>query len=286
MSPTQLSSAGHREYGAGSRAGTGTPAARQRRGLFGRGTRAFALEVAAVATGGIGVLRSLAPTAGAGRDDSRTGPERRDDDTREPVLLVHGFGASPACWSAVQRALHADGRTVAHFGYSPRGASVDELAEQLTEVVEDLLAATGAPRLHLVGHSMGGVIIAQALTGSRLAGRVDLVVTLGSPFGGSPWAALWPGRSVVRALRPGSALLRSLATAPAPVGVRWLAFTAAFDLIVPGHRALPAGSHAIPITVEGTGHSGMLADPVVIARIVAAVAARDDVPPRGPFLAA
>jgi hypothetical protein len=252
--------------------------------FLGSPTRALVLEAAAVVTGTICVPLGLA--APVSEADSPPGPRRTHGEPEAPVLLVHGLGASPRCWSAVQRALRADGRTVEAFRYSPWGVSLGELAEQLTEAAENLLAATGASRLHLVGHSLGGVLIAQALIGPRLAGRVDMVVTLGSPFGGSPWAALWPGRSVVRALRPGSPVLRDLAAATASVGIRWLAFTATFDLIVPGHRALPAASQLNAITVDGVGHSGMLVDPSVISQIVAAVAASSDTPGHGHLRAA
>jgi pimeloyl-ACP methyl ester carboxylesterase len=104
------------------------------------------------------------------------------------VVLVHGFAVSSTSWFAVRRALCADGRTVVSFDYPPWASSVDELADRLVETVEDVLAGT----VHLVGHSLGGVIIAPALTRDRLAGHVDLVVTLGSPFSGSPWAGMLP----------------------------------------------------------------------------------------------
>jgi pimeloyl-ACP methyl ester carboxylesterase len=120
---------------------------------------------------------------------------------------------------------------VLSFNYSPWTSSVDELADRLTEAVEDLRADTGAGKVHLVGHSLGGLIIAQALTHHRLAAHVDLVVTLGSPFGGSPWAGLLPIGSLARAVRPGSPLLRHLATTPPPAGVRWMAFASALDRI-------------------------------------------------------
>ena len=134
--------------------------------------------------------------------------------TVPPVVLVHGFAVSSTSWFAVRRALRADGRTVVSFDYPPWASSVDELADRLVETVEDVLAGT----VHLVGHSLGGVIIAPALTRDRLAGHVDLVVTLGSPFSGSPWAGMLPLGPLVRALRPGSPLLPRLAAAPAPTG--------------------------------------------------------------------
>jgi pimeloyl-ACP methyl ester carboxylesterase len=185
------------------------------------------------------------------------------------VVLVHGFAGSSTSWFAVRRALRTEGRTVVAFDYRPWASSVDELADRLIETVDDVLAATGAGKVHLVGHSLGGVIIALALMRDRLAGQVDLVVTLGSPFSGSPWAGMLPLAPLLRALRPGSPLLRRLAAAPAPAGVRWLSFVSTLDPIVPAHSAVPANRQATRVTVDAAGHCGMLLDPQVIARIMA-----------------
>jgi triacylglycerol lipase len=196
------------------------------------------------------------------------------DRTAPPVVLVHGLSASRRCWFALRRALRAEGRTVVSFEYSSWTATVEELADRLSTVAEELLAVTGAGKVHLIGHSLGGVIIAQALTGGRLAGRVDLVATLGSPFGGSPWAALFPiGPPLVRALRTGSPLLRRLGVARPPAGVRWLAFVSTVDPIVPADRAVPVHRQVTRVSIDAAGHCGMVLDPGVIARLVAATAA-------------
>jgi pimeloyl-ACP methyl ester carboxylesterase len=203
-----------------------------------------------------------------------------------PVVLVHGFAGSSTSWFAVRRALGAGGRTVVSFDYAPWASSVDELADRLVETVHDVLAATGAAQVHLVGHSLGGVIVAVALTREGLPAHVDLVVTLGSPFDGSPWAGMLPLGPLVRALRPGSALLRRLAAAPAPAGVRWLAFASSLDPIVPAHRAVPVNRPVTRVMIDAAGHCGMLLDPAVIARIVAATTPGEDVADLGPPVAA
>ena len=150
-----------------------------------------------------------------------------------PVLLVHGFGGSKSHWSLVAKALSAGGLNVKAITYAPLGTSVERLAGQLVADVE--------------------------------------VVTLGSPFGGSPWAGLLPFFEIVRALRRGSPLLRRLASTPLPEGVRWLSVTAALDIIVPGLRSVPFHAQVETITVNDVGHLGMLKSGQVIGCIAAAL---------------
>ena len=189
------------------------------------------------------------------------------------MLLVHGLGGSRSSWSAVAQTLSARGLTVDAVAYAPLGPSVAQLADQLVAEVARILSRTGAAKVHLVGHSLGGVVIAQAIADGGLDGLVDTVVTLGSPFGGSPWAGVLPFVEIVRALRPGSQLLQRLASTPIPDGVRWLAVTAALDIIVPGLRSVPSHARAESIRVNGVGHLGMLRSSEVIECITAALSA-------------
>ena len=192
-----------------------------------------------------------------------------------PVLLVHGFCGTKSSWSVVARTLSARGLTVGAITYAPFGTSVEQLADQLVAEVDGILSQTGAGKVHLVGHSLGGIVIAQAIADGRLDGLVDTVITLGSPFGGSPWANLLPFGEIARAMREDSPLLRRLASTPSPVGVRWLAFTAALDMIVPGLRSVPANAKVETIRVGGVGHLGMLLSRHVVELIVDALPACD-----------
>ncbi len=211
-----------------------------------------------------------------GFDESRsTSPplEAPTAPTTRPVLLVHGFAGTKSSWSLVAHTLRARGLTVEAMSYPPLGTSVEQLAELLAAEVERILRRTGADKVHLVGHSLGGVVIAQALTDRRLNGRVDQVITLGSPFGGSPWAGVLPFSDIVRALRSGSPLLRRVASTPLPDDVRWLSVTAALDIIVPGLRSVPSHAQVQSITFDGVGHLGMLLSRQVIECIAAALCA-------------
>jgi len=161
---------------------------------------------------------------------------------------------------------------------------MERLADQLVAEVQTILSRTGADKAHLVGHSLDGVVIAQAIAGGRLDGMVDTVITLGSPFGGSPWAGLLPFVEIVRALRPGSPLLQRLASAPVPDGVRWLAVTAALDIIVPGLRSVPTHAEVETITFGDVGHLGLLVSRQVISYIAAALSARESAIAAGPSM--
>jgi pimeloyl-ACP methyl ester carboxylesterase len=227
------------------------------------------------------MLLSLAATApvrlfrGGPQSSDKVSPQAKAHAaSMRPVLLVHGLGGAKSSWSLVAQALSDRDATVDAISYAPVGSSVERLADRLVVEVERMLTRTGADKVNLVGHSLGGVIIAQAILDTRLAGRVDTVITLGSPFGGSPWAGVLPIVEIVRALRRGSPLLRRLASTPLPDGVRWLSVTAALDIIVPGLRSVPFHAQVASVTVDGVGHLGMLLNREVIGCIAAALCAR------------
>ena len=229
----------------------------------------------------VGVLAALAlaPLVGVGSGfdhavDALPPTATRGTPEARPVVLVHGLGATKRCWFALARALRQYGMTVDAISYRPLGTSVEQIAERLGIHVEVLLAETGADKVHLIGHSLGGLVIAQALADGHLAGRVDTVITIGTPFGGSPWAELCPFGTTVRALRDGSPLLRRLATTPVADGVRWVAFTSTLDVIVPGRRAVPGRGGVRTVTVDDYGHLGMLLSRQVVSRILSELADR------------
>jgi len=223
---------------------------------------------------------------GRGESASNRSPhlKARTAPTTRPVLLVHGLAGTKSSWSLVAQTLSARGLTVDAIAYPPVRTSVERLADQLVDEVQTILHRTGADKVHLVGHSLGGVVIAQAITNGRLDGMVDTVITLGSPFGGSPWAGLLPFVEIVRTLRPGSPLLQRLAAAPVPDGVRWLAVTAALDIIVPGLRSVPTHAEVETIRFGDVGHLGLLASRQVIGYIAAALSARESATATGPSM--
>ncbi|MGY1811860.1 esterase/lipase family protein [Blastococcus sp. SYSU D00820] len=134
---------------------------------------------------------------------------------RVPVLLVHGLVDNRSIFTVMRRTLRKRGFAhVCTWNYSPRLDCAARGAADLAEHVERICRQTGHDRVHVVGHSLGGLIsryYVQRLGGGR---RVASLTTLGTPHGGSVLAHLLP-TPLGRQLRPGSSLLGELAE-PAP----------------------------------------------------------------------
>jgi len=174
---------------------------------------------------------------------------------RCPVLLVHGYAASESVWTPLRRALaeggfgHIVSLTYNSFATDPEAVSA-ELAHQALRA----LAASGAPRVHLVGHSLGGLIVRCALEGSAaLSSRAGCAVTIASPHCGAHLARIAPGRCA-RIMQQGPRSLRPAVNAPRPI--RWLAYYSDGDRVVPPASARLDDPRygAANLLIPGCGH--------------------------------
>ncbi len=125
------------------------------------------------------------------------GPESGPAKAR--VLLIHGFGASVYCWSALAPALAREGYEVVAVDWPPFGWSESpgpgrpEAKAGLLWAFLDALDCSGAPWAGpwiLVGHSLGGRI-ASWMAGQRPASTQALVLLAPASLGpvGSPGLA-------------------------------------------------------------------------------------------------
>jgi pimeloyl-ACP methyl ester carboxylesterase len=96
------------------------------------------------------------------------------------IVLVHGLWNRGWSMTAMAKRLRARGHQVIVFSYPTRGDDMDGHADDLYS----LLTKTKADALHLVGHSMGGLVILNMLSryDDLPPGRV---VLMGSPVKGS-----------------------------------------------------------------------------------------------------
>ncbi|NHA68524.1 esterase/lipase family protein [Phycicoccus flavus] len=132
-----------------------------------------------------------------------------------PILLVHGIVSNRSIFTLLRHGLTRRGFTnVFAMNYPTLATDVRSAALRLAEEVERVAAETGFERIHVIGHSLGGLIARYYVT--RLGGdvRVHTLVTLGTPHEGT-WAAYSLPTRLMRQMRPGSGLMRELAR-PAP----------------------------------------------------------------------
>jgi triacylglycerol lipase len=181
-----------------------------------------------------------------------------------PVLLVHGYGHNRSGWTFLARHLRRGGFDhVYSLNYNPLAGDLPGLAWDLARRIDAIREVTGARRVHLVGHSLGGILIryyVQLLGGDTC---VDTAITLASPHEGTLAAGL--GRSsVLRQLRPGSWVIRALEETARPSPVQWMAYYSNLDALVqPASSAMlrhPA-LDATNVLVKDHGHLSILLAP-------------------------
>lgn len=126
-----------------------------------------------------------------------------------PVLLVHGYGCNGGFWSPLRALLRRERISNATVDLEPVTAPLDDYVEQVECAVQRLLAATGAPRVVIVAHSMGG-LVSRAWLRRHGAGHVARIVTVGTPHHGTGLAALGIGANA-RQMRQDSDWLAQLA---------------------------------------------------------------------------
>jgi pimeloyl-ACP methyl ester carboxylesterase len=102
--------------------------------------------------------------------------------SREAVVLLHGLWMTRVVMAPLGRHLAAASphRQVRLFGYPSMRADLDQNIRALAEYVSQLDAEV----VHLVGHSLGGVLIMHMLSRQAPA-QSGRVVCLGSPLRGS-----------------------------------------------------------------------------------------------------
>ena len=188
---------------------------------------------------------------------------------RCPVLLVHGYAASESVWTPLRRALAGGGfGHIVSLTYNSLATDPAAVSAELTRQALRAIAATGAPRIHLVGHSLGGLVIRDALAASAaLSSRTSSAVTIASPHRGVSLARLAPGRCA-RIMHRGSRSIPPEAGAPRPV--RWLAYYSDGDRVVPpaSARLDDPRYRAANLLIPGCGHLTICRDVRLITSLV------------------
>jgi pimeloyl-ACP methyl ester carboxylesterase len=194
------------------------------------------------------------------RDLTPVLPDCADND--DVVVLIHGFFASAGAFRPMRVRLEREGARVATFTHAP-GQGVRAIARRLARMVH---AIPNGARVHVVGHSLGGIVArwyVQELGGHA---RVAQTISLASPFRGAPLAKRLPWL-VGADLHATSSTLERLRASPHAVRVPHTSIIAGEDhLIVPQRSA--AFDHGEVIVMSGRSHNSLLFDEEV-ARVIA-----------------
>lgn len=191
-------------------------------------------------------------------------PSARDDAGGRPIrageraALVHGYLANTFMLAVLGRRLRDHGFTTSTWGYWNIRCSVLVHAERFARELQVLDADPRIDRLHLVTHSMGGIIARAALARYRPK-KLGRFVMLAPPNRGS-FVATAAASTVGRVLKPvaelstsGTSLVNSL---PMPEGVDIGVIAAEYDALIDADSTRPDVPHE-HVTLS-TWHTGIL----------------------------
>jgi len=214
---------------------------------------ALAWRVMATAIVGLIVLSRGAPPASAV--------------TLPPILLVHGWGSSPATFDTMALRLTRNGRVVYAIALPGQDNIVNARA------IRDFLGANRIRRVDIVAHSMGGLSSRWFVKYLRGSVSVTHYVSLGTPqYGLSPTCMLPLAEG--GQMCPNGPFLRKLNSGDDTPGVT--AYTSIFsadDGLVPGSSSHLDGG-ACQIGDHGVTHHGLLTDARVYRQVVYSLSGR------------
>lgn len=193
------------------------------------------------------------------------------DAAKIPILLVHGYFHNRGGLLVMQRALKRHGFTDVHtFTYNPLGKDIPAMAGLLQQRVERIRQRTGSSRVHLVGHSLGGLVCRYYVEKMGGCTKTHTVVTIGTPHSGTRLA--YAGRSPsARQMRPDSEFIKEMIRCRKPRSVRYLSYYTNLDAVIrPARSAMMparAGARIKNILVRDLGHLSLLISPELIGSI-------------------
>ena len=181
-----------------------------------------------------------------------------------PVVLIHCFAGNRGLWSVSAPWFASRGHPLVIPSFTPADGDIEAHVEPLRAAIAraaDLADDPDAP-VHLVGHSMGGLIARAYLRRYGWDG-IGGVVTLGTPHCGTPLAWFGMGRAS-RQMRPLSPWLKRLAgEEPLPPPRQLFTVISQQDNITTtaARQTVPLARH---IRLSGLGHMSYVFEPRII----------------------
>jgi len=177
------------------------------------------------------------------------------------VLLLHGYTCNRGLWNGWMRRLRQQGHPHIALSMEPAFGSIDAYADEIEKAVQRLRALTQQAPV-IVAHSMGGLAARAWWRRHGRPGRMQRIVTLGTPHAGTLMARFSPAVNA-RQMRRQSAWLNELGAGESTeLGAQFDCYYSACDQIVcPAETAVLPGARAIEVL--GAGHLALVFHPQV-----------------------
>jgi triacylglycerol lipase len=199
-----------------------------------------------------------------------------------PIILVHGYGGTPASMGTLAAVLRHDGRTVISVALPQHGeAEINREAHAVADAVD----RTGAAKVDLVGFSAGSIVVRTYLYSTAGRSKARRVVLLGAPDHGTKLASLALSTDpslcldACRELTRGSGFLRALnsraSSSTAPITVIW---TRDDKVVTPPDSAVLPGASNVEVQSVCRDavlpHGDLVTDPLSIGLTLTALQGR------------
>jgi pimeloyl-ACP methyl ester carboxylesterase len=209
---------------------------------------------------------------------ARAGTRIYPENGKPPVLLLHGYGCNSGYWSHLVPRLDAAHISHAAVDLEPVMGDIDGYAPMVDAAVDALRAATGADRVIIVAHSMGG-LVSRAWMRACGTGKVARVITLGTPHHGTCMAAFGLGLNAAQMRRaardepPECAWLRELAQGedPAARSLVTSIWSHHDNIIAPQTSSELPGARNLAF--GGVGHVALGRNPRILEAVMREIAA-------------
>lgn len=187
----------------------------------------------------------------------------------DPIVFVHGWNSSGTVWNTMIGRFQTDGWTTAelnNWSYDTSQSNATTAA-QLQTKVDGVLKATGASKVDIITHSMGG--LSSRYYARNLGGdlRIDDWVSLGGPNHGTDFANGCAWQTSCQEMRIGSSFLAALNSGDeTPGAVNYGTWWSPCDEIINPDSSV-ALSGAANTQTACLGHSALYGDATVYGQV-------------------